>query len=72
MAALGAGLDVGFDNGWTLTFQFRREQARDVFANSFGLRLSWGQAPLLTAEQLKVLDEQDPSWMSTGRGPLRP
>ena len=72
VAALGAGLDVGFDNGWTLTFQFRREQARDVFANSFGLRLSWGQAPLLTAEQLKVLDEQDPSWMSTGRGPLRP
>jgi len=52
MLAFGAGIDVGFDNGWSLSFQYRREQARDVFANTFGLRLGYGRALQLTPEQL--------------------
>jgi uncharacterized protein YhjY with autotransporter beta-barrel domain len=41
--AFGAGLDMVFGNGWNLSFQFRREQSRDVYANGFGFRVSWGQ-----------------------------
>ncbi len=52
VAAFGAGVDIGFDNGWTLSLQYRREQARDAFGNSFGLRLSWGQSGSALAEQL--------------------
>ena len=52
VAALGAGVDIGFGNGWSMSFHFKREQARSVFANSFGLRLTWGQTPLITPEQL--------------------
>ncbi|WP_312371827.1 autotransporter domain-containing protein, partial [Stenotrophomonas sp.] len=51
--AFGGGVEFGFRSGWTMALQFRREQASDLFANSFGLRLSYGQqAPVLDAEQL--------------------
>ncbi len=44
LLAVGAGLDVDFSNGWSMSFLFRREQARDAFANSFGLRIGYGRA----------------------------
>lgn len=40
---LGAGVDMELPHGWALSLLYRREQAADLDANSFGLRLSWGQ-----------------------------
>ncbi len=52
LLAVGAGLDVVFDSGWNLSFLYRREQARDVFSNSFGLRIGYGRALApISAEQ---------------------
>lgn len=52
LLAVGAGLDVDFSNGWSMSFLFRREQARDVFSNSFGLRIGYGRALApISAEQ---------------------
>jgi outer membrane autotransporter protein len=43
--AFGAGLDIDMDSGWALSFLLRREQSSGIgSANSFGLRISYGQA----------------------------
>lgn len=61
---MGAGLDMGFDNGWSLGFQVRREQSQDVFANMFGIRVTYGHAsrPLL-GQYLPQVGE--PAWLAT-------
>ena len=38
----GAGLDVAFRTGWTLSLLFDREQGSDGGSTGFGLRLAYG------------------------------
>ncbi|WP_149193192.1 autotransporter domain-containing protein [Luteimonas suaedae] len=65
--ALGAGMDVDLDSGWSLSFLLRREQSSGVgSANSFGLRVSYGQA--LGADGAM---RGDAGYMASGIDPFR-
>ncbi|QIL19344.1 autotransporter domain-containing protein [Thermomonas sp. HDW16] len=70
VASFGAGIDMAFGNGWNLAFEYRREQARDLFANTFGIRLSYGQLPRLSPSQT-MLQPGDQTGMLTA-GSARP
>lgn len=49
--SVGAGLDVSLDSGWRWSVLLRREQSSGLSANSLGLRISYGQAPVLDPGQ---------------------
>jgi outer membrane autotransporter protein len=59
--ALGAGLDIDLDSGWNLSLLMRREQSAGAGeANSFGVRVSYGQLPGASQAMRRGLLPADP------------